>query len=66
MRIGTILVVIWLVIGAAAAFQRGDFSGAKNANCSKVSTIAVTGVAGPLNYMGANPKVGCKTPQPSS
>ncbi|MDT4909299.1 MAG: hypothetical protein QOI69_2540, partial [Pseudonocardiales bacterium] len=34
--------------------------------CAKVSTIAVTIVAGPLNYLGVNPKVKCPTvPQPS-
>jgi hypothetical protein len=65
MRIGTILVVAWLVIGALAAVQRGYFSGSE-ANCAKVSTIAVTTAAGPLNYVGVNPKItDCETPQPS-
>jgi hypothetical protein len=65
MRIGTLLVVIWLVIGAAAAYQRG-YLGSDNPDCAKVSTIAVTVVAGPLNYVGVNPQVKhCKTPQPS-
>jgi hypothetical protein len=64
MRIGTVLVVIWLVIGIAAAGQRHYFSGS-DANCAKFGTVAVTIVAGPLNYLGANPKVHCATPQPS-
>jgi hypothetical protein len=64
MRIGSVLVVIWLVIGIAAAAQRDYFSGSA-ANCAKFGTIAVTIVAGPLNYIGANPKVHCSTPQPS-
>jgi hypothetical protein len=64
MRIGTILVLVWLVIGALAAAQRGYFSG-NDANCAKVGTIAVTVVAGPLNYVGVNPKIHCQTPQPS-
>jgi len=65
MRIGTILVVVWLVIGALAAAQRDYFSG-NDANCAKVSTIAVTIVAGPLNYVGVNPKIqDCETPKPS-
>lgn len=65
MRIGTILVVVWLVIGALAAVQRDYFSGS-DANCAKVSTIAVTIVAGPLNYVGLNPKIrDCETPKPS-
>lgn len=64
MRIGTIIVVVWLVIGAVAAAQRGYFAGTKT-NCAEVTTIAVTVVAGPLNYFGVNPKIKCETPQPS-
>lgn len=59
-----ILVVIWLVIGAAAAFQRDYFSD-ESTNCAEVGNIALTIVAGPLNYMGANPKVECDVPEPS-
>jgi hypothetical protein len=62
--IGLVL-VIWLVIGAAAAGQRHYYSGSAT-NCAKDSTTAVTVAAGPLNYVGANPKVHCKLPQPSS
>ncbi len=65
MRIGSIVIVVWLLIGLLAAVQRDYLSG-DDANCAKVGTIAVTVVAGPLNYLGANPKVKCKTPQPSS
>jgi hypothetical protein len=64
MRIGSVIVVIWLVVGLLAAVQRDYFSG-RDANCAKVGTIAVTVVAGPLNYLGANPKIKCKAPQPS-
>ncbi len=65
MRIGTIVVVVWLVIGALAAAQRGYFAG-ENANCAKAGTVIVTVVAGPLNYVGVNPKVkDCNVPQPS-
>ena len=61
---GTVL-VIWLIIGALAAFQRGYFS-SSDTNCAGVSTAVVTIVAGPLNYVGVNPKVGCpQVPQPS-
>ena len=58
------LLVVWLVIGAIAAGQRGYYS-SKSTNCAHVGTIAVTVVAGPLNYVGANPKVSCSVPQPS-
>jgi hypothetical protein len=59
MRIGTILLVIWLIIGAIAAGQRHYF-GSSDSSCAKASTITVTIVAGPLNYAGVNPKVSCK------
>jgi hypothetical protein len=65
MRIGTLLVVIWLLIGAFAGWQRGYY-GSHNNSCAHVGTIAVTVVAGPLNYVGVNPKVhNCRVPQPS-
>ena len=64
MRIGAALAVIWLVIGVIAAAQRSYFTGS-NPNCAKLGTIAVTIVAGPLNYAGLNPKVQCTVPQPS-
>jgi hypothetical protein len=64
MRIGGVLVLIWLLIGVVAATQRDYFSGS-DANCAKLGTIAVTVAAGPLNYAGVNPKVKCQLPQPS-
>jgi len=64
MRIVSTLVVIWLVVGAIAAYQRDYFSRADN-NCSDVGTILVTIAAGPLNYFGANPKIACEAPAPS-
>ncbi|HEY1621878.1 MAG TPA: hypothetical protein VGG25_29935 [Streptosporangiaceae bacterium] len=64
MRIGTLLLVIWLVIGAIAAGQRNYYSGT-SANCAKAGTIIVTILAGPLNYFGVNPKIKCQVPQPS-
>jgi hypothetical protein len=64
MRIGTLLLVIWLIIGAIAAGQRHYYS-SSNANCAKAGTIAVTILAGPLNYFGVNPKIKCDLPQPS-
>ena len=64
MRIGSVLLVIWLIIGAIAAGQRGYYSGHVG-TCTKGGTIAVTILAGPLNYMGVNPKVNCTIPQPS-
>jgi ABC-type dipeptide/oligopeptide/nickel transport system permease subunit len=65
MRIGGILVVLWLVIGVVAAAQRGYFGGGRDINCRTTSDTVLTVVAGPLNYLGVNPKVKCKVPQPS-
>ena len=64
MRFGTLLLVIWLIIGAAAAGQRGYYDGSVG-SCTKVGTIAVTIIAGPLNYLGVNPWIDCTAPKPS-
>lgn len=64
-RMLSVLLVIWFAIGAAAAAQRHYFDSG-SANCAHVGTVVVTILAGPLNYAGANPKVGnCRAPQPS-
>lgn len=60
-----ILIVIWLVIGAAAAFQRGYFGADRDVDCKTLGDTALTVVAGPLNYVGVNPKIDCRTPRPS-
>ncbi len=65
MRIVGVIVAIWLLIGVFAVAQRGYFGGSEQ-SCAKAGTIAVTVVAGPLNYAGVNPKVKCELPQPSS
>ena len=61
----SLIVVIWLLIGVLATFQRGYF-GSGDPNCSRIGTIALTVIAGPLNYLGVNPKIECQVPQPSS
>ena len=63
MRIVGILVVIWVVIGVFAGLQRHYYNG--DVSCAKAGTVAATIAAGPLNYVGANPKVHCAIPQPS-
>lgn len=64
-RVISALVVIWLIIGAIAAGQRGYFTHAAQ-NCASSATTAMTVIAGPLNYMGVNAKVaGCDLPHPS-
>jgi hypothetical protein len=64
-HIGSVLLIIWLAIGGFAAGQRGDYNGPIG-NCSRAGTIAVTVLAGPLNYVGVNPNIKCTTPQPSN
>jgi hypothetical protein len=57
--------IIWLVIGAIAAAQRGYYS-QSDPDCGSVGSTLVTIVAGPLNYVGLNPKVDCPSvPEPS-
>ena len=63
-RTASIVLVVWLLIGVVAAAQRGYFSG-DDAGCSRLGTIAANIVAGPLNYIGVNPKIACHTPRPS-
>ena len=63
-RLVAIIVFVWLLIGFAAAVQRNYFAGS-DASCARVGTTLVTIVAGPLNYLGANPKIDCSAPQPS-
>lgn len=61
MKVLSIVLAIWIVIGLVAGGQRHYYSGA--ASCAKAGTVVATIAAGPLNYVGANPQVNC--PQPS-
>jgi hypothetical protein len=66
-RIISLLVIIWLLIGAFAAYDR-DYFADSDTNCAEAGNIALTILAGPLNYAGVNPKVDCKDvdlPEPS-
>lgn len=64
MRLITILVVVWLLIGVFATYQRGYFE--SETDCATAGSIALTVLAGPLNYAGVNPTVEeCNLPQPS-
>jgi hypothetical protein len=64
MRIAPVLLIVWLIIGAIAGGQR-HYYGSSDPNCSRAGTIIVTILAGPLNYLGVNPQISCKAPQPS-
>lgn len=64
-----LLVAVWLLIGVAAAAQRGYFGDDREVSCTTFGDTALTILAGPLNYVGANPKVDCdfpdEVPEPS-
>ena len=64
-RLIGIVVIAWLVIGVLAAVQRGYFGSDQDVSCKTAGDTTLTIIAGPLNYVGANPKVSCHTPQPS-
>lgn len=60
------IVLVWLLIGVLATWQRGDFN-RSDTSCATAGTIALTVIAGPLNYAGVNPAVtDCHLPEPSS
>lgn len=60
------IVLVWLVIGVIATWQRGYFSSGST-SCVTAGNVALTVLAGPLNYAGVNPRVkDCRIPQPSS
>jgi hypothetical protein len=59
-----VLLVVWMIIGAIAGAQRHYYD-SEPTNCAKAGTIAVTILAGPLNYFGMNPKISCAAPKPS-
>jgi hypothetical protein len=61
----TLIFFVWLIIGAAAAGQRGYYSDV-SLNCSQGATIAATIAAGPLNYLGVDPTISCNWPTPSA
>jgi hypothetical protein len=65
MRTGALILLIWLIIGAIAAGQRGYYN-SEPGNCTRAGTIVATIAAGPLNYVGVNPKVSCHAPSPSN
>jgi hypothetical protein len=65
MRVGGLVLLIWVIIGLVAAGQRGYY-GSSSASCAGAGTIVATIAAGPLNYVGVNPKVSCHLPSPSN
>jgi hypothetical protein len=63
--IGAVLLIIWLLLGGIAAYERGYFNDSGDTSCAEAGTVLVTVVAGPLNWLGVNPKITCNVPEPS-
>ena len=64
--IGGLILLIWLILGGVAAFERCYFQETGDASCAEAGTIIVTVIAGPLNWLGVNPKITCDIPDPSN
>ena len=58
MRVALVLLAVWLIIGALAGQQRHYYR-PSSLTCAGAGTIAVTILAGPTNYFGANPRLIC-------
>jgi hypothetical protein len=56
------LLLVWLLFGALAAYQRGYFGDDRAVNCRTFGDTTLTILAGPLNYFGVNPKIDCASP----
>jgi membrane protein YdbS with pleckstrin-like domain len=63
--VSPVIIVIWLLIGALAAGQRGYFQ-QSSPDCGSLWSTVVTILVGPLNYVGVNPEIECPDlPEPS-
>ncbi len=60
--IGGVIVLLLLILGGVAAYERGYFKDTGDASCAEAGTVLVTVVAGPLNWLGVNPKITCDVP----
>lgn len=54
-----ILVIIWFILGASAADDRGYFNSGANRDCDFIGSALLTVVAGPLNYADLHPRAYC-------
>jgi hypothetical protein len=63
----SLIIFVWLAIGAIAGGQRGYYTSKSTLGfgCTGGATIAVTIVAGPLNYVGVRPSIACNWPTPT-
>lgn len=54
-----ILVIIWFILGASSANDRGYFDSSADRDCTFIGSALLTVVAGPLNYAGLHPRAAC-------
>lgn len=54
-----IFVIVWFILGASVAHDRGYFNGSAHRSCSFVGSGLLTVVAGPINYIGVHPRAVC-------
>jgi hypothetical protein len=54
-----ILVIIWFILGASAANDRGFFDSGADRDCDFIGSGLLTVVAGPLNFVGLHPRAYC-------
>jgi hypothetical protein len=54
-----ILVIIWFVLGASVANDRGYFDTSRKRDCTFIGSALLTVVAGPINYAGLHPRAAC-------
>jgi hypothetical protein len=54
-----IMVIVWFILGASVAHDRGYFDGNVPRTCSFVGSGMLTVVAGPINYAGVHPTAVC-------
>jgi hypothetical protein len=54
-----ILVIIWFVLGASVANDRGYFDSSRHRDCTFIGSALLTVVAGPINYLDVRPRAAC-------
>jgi hypothetical protein len=54
-----IMVIVWFILGASVAHDRGYFDTGIQRTCSFVGSGLLTVVAGPINYLGVHPRAVC-------
>ena len=55
-RLLNAIAALWLLVGVLAAWQRGYLI-RPPADCAQGATVALAVADGPLNYLGANPRL---------